>query len=201
MSAKYVYAFGGGKADGTAEMKNLLGGKGANIAEMSNLGIPVPAGFTITTEMCTVYSKMNRQYPPELDTHIREAMAHVERIMGSRFGDRENPLLVSVRSGARVSMPGMMDTVLNIGLNEETVKGLIAKSGNERFCWDSYRRFVQMYGDVVLGLKPESKEEEDPFEVISRGPLETALGRDRGCVRLLERRPRDQVPPAQQNSR
>ncbi len=165
MSAKYVYAFGGGKADGTAEMKNLLGGKGANIAEMSNLGIPVPAGFTITTEMCTVYSKMNRQYPPELDTHIREAMAHVERIMGSRFGDRENPLLVSVRSGARVSMPGMMDTVLNIGLNEETVKGLIAKSGNERFCWDSYRRFVQMYGDVVLGLKPESKEEEDPFEV------------------------------------
>ena len=165
MSAKYVYAFGGGKADGTAEMKNLLGGKGANIAEMSNLGIPVPAGFTITTEMCTVYSKMNRQYPPELDTHIREAMAHVERIMGARFGDRENPLLVSVRSGSRVSMPGMMDTVLNIGLNKETVKGLIAKSGNERFCWDSYRRFVQMYGDVVLGLKPESKEEEDPFEV------------------------------------
>ena len=165
MSTKYVYAFGGGKADGTAEMRNLLGGKGANIAEMSNLGIPVPAGFTITTEMCTVYSKLNRQYPPELDIQIREAMADVEKIMGARFGDQENPLLVSVRSGSRVSMPGMMDTVLNIGLNEQTVKGLIAKSGNERFCWDSYRRFVQMYGDVVLGLKPESKEEEDPFEV------------------------------------
>ncbi len=165
MSRKYVYAFGGGKADGTAEMRNLLGGKGANIAEMSNLGIPVPAGFTITTEMCTVYSKLNRQYPPELDIQIREAMADVEKIMGARFGDQENPLLVSVRSGARVSMPGMMDTVLNIGLNEQTVKGLIANSGNERFCWDSYRRFVQMYGDVVLGLKPESKEEEAPFEV------------------------------------
>jgi len=166
MSAKYVYAFGGGKADGTAEMKNLLGGKGANLAEMSNLGIPVPAGFTITTEMCTVYYKMNRQYPPELDRQIREAMARVEKIMDAKFGDRDNPLLVSVRSGARVSMPGMMDTVLNLGLNAETVNGLIAKSGNKRFGWDSYRRFVQMYGDVVLGLKPESKEAEDPFEVV-----------------------------------
>ena len=168
MSAKYVYLFGGGKADGTAEMKNLLGGKGANLAEMSNLGIPVPAGFTITTEMCTVYYKMNRQYPPELDQQIREAVAGVEEIMGAKFGDRDNPLLVSVRSGARVSMPGMMDTVLNLGLNAETVKGLIAKSGNERFGWDSYRRLVQMYGDVVLELKPESKEEEDPFEIVLR---------------------------------
>ena len=166
MSAKYVYNFGAGKADGAAEMKNLLGGKGANLAEMSNLGIPVPAGFTITTEMCTVYYKMNRNYPPELDKQIREAVAYVEKIMGSKFGDPENPLLVSVRSGARVSMPGMMDTVLNLGLNAQTVKGLIKKSGNERFGWDSYRRFVQMYGDVVLGLKPESKDEEDPFEVV-----------------------------------
>jgi pyruvate, orthophosphate dikinase len=166
MSSKYVYLFGAGKADGTAEMKNLLGGKGANLAEMSNLGVPVPAGCTITTEMCTVYYKMNRNYPPELDQQIREAMAHIENTMGAKFGGRDNPLLVSVRSGARVSMPGMMDTVLNLGLNDETVKGLIAQSGNERFGWDSYRRFVQMYGDVVLELKPESKEEEDPFEVV-----------------------------------
>ncbi|OGF98315.1 MAG: pyruvate, phosphate dikinase, partial [Candidatus Glassbacteria bacterium GWA2_58_10] len=166
MSAQYVYAFGDGKADGTAGMKNLLGGKGAGLAEMSNLGVPVPAGFTITTEMCTVYYKMNRKYPKELDGQIRKAMAKVEKIMGAKFGDEKNPLLVSVRSGARVSMPGMMDTVLNLGLNDKTVKGLIAKSGNERFGWDSYRRFVQMYGDVVLGLKPESKEEEDPFEVV-----------------------------------
>jgi len=166
MSAKYVYLFGAGKADGTAEMKNLLGGKGANLAEMSNLGIPVPAGFTITTEMCKVYYELNRKYPPELDQQIREAMAHVEEKMGAKFGDPVNPLLVSVRSGARVSMPGMMDTVLNLGLNGETVKGLIAKSGNERFGWDSYRRLVQMYGDVVMGLKPENKDEEDPFELV-----------------------------------
>ncbi|MEA1996185.1 MAG: pyruvate, phosphate dikinase [Gemmatimonadota bacterium] len=166
MSDKYVYTFGDCKADGTAKMKNLLGGKGANLAEMNNLAIPVPAGFTITTEMCTVYYKMNRNYPAELDAQIREAMVNVEKIMGSKFGDPDNPLLVSVRSGSRVSMPGMMDTVLNLGLNSRTVKGLIARSGNERFGWDSYRRLVQMYGDVVLELKPESKDEEDPFEVI-----------------------------------
>ncbi len=173
MDAKYVYNFGHGKADGTTEMKNLLGGKGANLAEMSNLGIPVPAGFTITTEMCTVYYKMNRNYPPELDKQIREAIVLVEKTMGATFGDSNNPLLVSVRSGARVSMPGMMDTVLNLGLNDETVKGLIAQSGNERFGWDSYRRFVQMYGDVVLDLKPESKDEEDPFEVVLKAKKET----------------------------
>ncbi len=166
MSAKYVYAFGDGKADGKSDMKNLLGGKGANLAEMSNLGVPVPAGFTITTEMCTVYYKMERNYPPELKSQISDAMANVERSMSASFGDRDNPLLVSVRSGARVSMPGMMDTVLNLGLNDTTVLGLIKQSGNERFGWDSYRRFVQMYGDVVLGMKPESKEEEDPFEVV-----------------------------------
>jgi len=165
MSAKYLYTFGDGKAEGQAGMKNLLGGKGANLAEMSNLGIPVPAGFTITTEMCTVYYQMDRKYPPELDQKIRDAIAQVEKIMRAKFGDPVNPLLVSVRSGARVSMPGMMDTVLNLGLNDQTVQGLIKQSGNERFGWDSYRRFVQMYGDVVLGLKPESKEDEDPFEV------------------------------------
>ncbi len=163
---KYVYTFGDGKAEGRADMKNLLGGKGANLAEMSNLGIPVPAGFTITTEMCTVYYKLDRKYPAQLGGDIRAAMANIEKIMGAKFGDKTNPLLVSVRSGARVSMPGMMDTVLNLGLNDTTVQGLIKQSGNERFGWDSYRRFVQMYGDVVMGLKPESKEEEDPFEEV-----------------------------------
>lgn len=166
MAKKYVYKFGAGKAEGRAEMKDLLGGKGANLAEMSNLGIPVPPGFTITTEMCTVYYERNKQYPPELKEQVEEALAFIEKNVGTKFGDAENPLLVSVRSGARVSMPGMMDTVLNLGLNDTTVQGLIKQSNNERFGWDSYRRFVQMYGDVVLGLKPESKEEEDPFEVI-----------------------------------
>jgi pyruvate,orthophosphate dikinase len=163
---KYVYKFGGGKADGKAEMKNLLGGKGANLAEMSNLGIPVPAGFTITTEMCTVYYKMNRNYPKELSTQIKEGIKHIEKVMGAKFGDEDNPLLVSVRSGARISMPGMMDTVLNLGLNDKTVLGLVQKSGNERFAWDAYRRLVQMYGDVVLDLKPQKKTDIDPFEEI-----------------------------------
>lgn len=147
-------------------MKNLLGGKGANLAEMARLGIPVPTGFTITTEMCTVYYKMDRNYPPELKEQVKEGLEHIEKVMGKKFNDAQNPLLLSVRSGARVSMPGMMDTVLNIGLNDETVKGLVEASGNERFAYDSYRRFVQMYGDVVLDMKPEKKEEEDPFEVI-----------------------------------
>jgi len=166
MSEKYVYKFGGGTADGTADMKNLLGGKGANLAEMARLGIPVPTGFTITTKMCTVYYKMDRNYPPELKEQVKEGLKHIEKVMGKKFNDAQNPLLLSVRSGARVSMPGMMDTVLNIGLNDETVKGLVEASGNERFAYDSYRRFVQMYGDVVLDMKPEKKEEEDPFEVI-----------------------------------
>ncbi len=163
---KYVYNFGGGTADGRADMKDLLGGKGANLAEMASLGIPVPAGFTITTEMCIVYYKMERNYPPELKEQVSEGIANIEKIMGKKFNDPENPLLLSVRSGARVSMPGMMDTVLNLGLNDKTVQGLIKASGNERFAYDSYRRFVQMYGDVVLGMKPESKEDEDPFEII-----------------------------------
>jgi pyruvate,orthophosphate dikinase len=166
MSTKYVYFFGGGHADGRADMKELLGGKGANLAEMTNIGLPVPAGFTLTTEVCTYYYAHDRKYPPELKDQVNAALKKTEEVMGARFGDPKNPLLVSCRSGARVSMPGMMDTVLNIGLNEATLRGLIDKTGNERFAWDSYRRFVQMYGDVVLGLKPTSKTEIDPFEKI-----------------------------------
>jgi pyruvate, orthophosphate dikinase len=164
--SKYVYFFGGGKADGKADMKALLGGKGANLAEMTNIGLPVPAGFTITTEVCTYYYANNRTYPGELKGQVEAALKQTEQVMGAKFGDPKNPLLVSCRSGARDSMPGMMDTVLNIGLNEATLRGLIEKTQNERFAWDTYRRFVQMYGDVVLGLKPQSKEEEDPFEAI-----------------------------------
>ncbi len=163
---KYVYFFGNGKAEGGAEMKNLLGGKGANLAEMTNIGLPVPAGFTLTTEVCTYYYANNQTYPPELKAQVNDALRKTEEAMGAKLGDPKNPLLVSCRSGARVSMPGMMDTVLNIGLNEQTLKGLIEKTGNERFGWDSYRRFVQMYGDVVLGLKPQDKKEIDPFEKI-----------------------------------
>ena len=166
MSKKYVYTFGAGKAEGSATMKLLLGGKGANLAEMSNLGMPVPAGFTISTDVCTDFFENKGQYSDEVKIQVENGIKHVEEIMGAKFGDSENPLLVSVRSGAAASMPGMMDTVLNLGLNETTIKGIIKESGNERFAWDSYRRFVQMYGDVVLDMKPESKEEEDPFEVI-----------------------------------
>jgi pyruvate,orthophosphate dikinase len=166
LMAKYVYFFGGGKAEGRADMKELLGGKGANLAEMTNIGLPVPAGFTLTTDVCTYYYAHDKTYPPELRNEVQEAMRKTEAAMSAKFGDPRNPLLVSCRSGARVSMPGMMDTVLNIGLNEATLRGLIEKTGNERFAWDSYRRFVQMYGDVVLGLKPQSKHEIDPFEHI-----------------------------------
>ncbi len=163
---KFVYFFGGKEADGNGKMKELLGGKGANLAEMCLIGLPVPAGFTITTEVCTAYYDNKNQYPAELKGQVEEALRKTETVMGAKFGDPKHPLLVSCRSGARVSMPGMMDTVLNIGLNEATLKGLADSTNNERFAWDSYRRFVQMYGDVVLGLKPESKTEEDPFEVI-----------------------------------
>lgn len=163
---KYVYTFGAGKAEGRADMKNLLGGKGANLAEMNSIGLPVPAGFTISTEMCDVYYKNNRKYPADLAKQIDAGLRHIEAVMNAKFGDKKNPLLVSVRSGARVSMPGMMDTVLNLGLNDETVQGIIKQTGNERFGWDSYRRFVHMYGDVVMGMKPESKDEEDPFESV-----------------------------------
>lgn len=166
MSHKYVYFFGDNKADGDATMKTLLGGKGANLAEMTKIGLPVPAGFTLTTEVCTYFYDHGKQYPPELKAQVDENIKKTEAAMGAKLGDHENPLLVSCRSGARDSMPGMMDTVLNIGLNEKTLAGLIKKTGNERFAWDTYRRFIQMYGDVVLGLKPVDKKEEDPFEKI-----------------------------------
>lgn len=166
MASKYVYFFGSGKADGKAEMKGLLGGKGANLAEMTNIGLPVPAGFTISTEVCTYYYDNKRKYPKELEKQVKAALQKVEKSVGMKFGNPKDPLLVSVRSGARASMPGMMDTILNLGLNDDTIKGLIHKTGNERFAWDSYRRFVQMYGDVVLGLKPQHKDEIDPFEHI-----------------------------------
>ncbi len=164
---KRVYTFGDRKAEGRADMKNLLGGKGANLAEMNLIGVPVPPGFTITTEVCTEYNSLGQDKVVELiKAEVEAAVKHIEDIMGTKFGSNENPCLVSVRSGARVSMPGMMDTVLNLGMNENAVQGLIAKTGNEKFAWDSYRRFVQMYGDVVLGMKPESKEDIDPFEEI-----------------------------------
>ncbi|HEU0265850.1 MAG TPA: PEP/pyruvate-binding domain-containing protein, partial [Geobacterales bacterium] len=152
MAAKYVYFFGDGKADGKATMKNLLGGKGANLAEMTSIGLPVPAGFTITTEVCTEFYKNNRNYPKGLTDEVGKHLARVEKLMGKKFGDAKNPLLVSVRSGARASMPGMMDTILNLGLNDVTVQGVIAQSKDERFAYDAYRRFVQMYSDVVMGM-------------------------------------------------
>jgi pyruvate,orthophosphate dikinase len=164
---KRVYTFGDKKAEGNATMKNLLGGKGANLAEMNLVGVPVPPGFTITTEVCTEYNQVGREETIKLiKTEVEAAVNNVESIMGAGFGDKDNPLLLSVRSGARVSMPGMMDTVLNLGLNDSVVESLSAKTNNPRFAWDSYRRFVQMYGDVVLGMKPESKEDIDPFEEI-----------------------------------
>ena len=164
---KRVYTFGNKQAEGSAELRNLLGGKGAGLAEMSRIGVPVPPGFTITTEVCTEYNTLGRDKVVELiRDDVEKGIAHIEKIMGTKFGSEENPCLVSVRSGARVSMPGMMDTVLNLGMNDDAVVGLTKKTGNERFAWDSYRRFVQMYGDVVLGMKPTSKEEIDPFEKI-----------------------------------
>jgi pyruvate,orthophosphate dikinase len=185
MAKKYVYSFGAGRAEGQADMKNLLGGKGANLAEMSNLGISVPAGFTLSTEVCTAFYENDRQYPQGLKGQVEDALSKVEAAMECAFDDSKNPLLLSIRSGARVSMPGMMDTVLNLGLNDTTVQGLITQSGDERFAYDCYRRFVQMYGDVVLGLKPVDKDELDPFEVIidqkkeAKGvELDTALSAD-----------------------
>jgi pyruvate,orthophosphate dikinase len=161
--AKYVYFFGDGKAEGRSEMRDLLGGKGANLAEMTNIGLPVPAGFTLSTDVCTWFYQHGRKYPPELRDQVAEALQRVEKIMGARFGDTTNPLLLSCRSGARDSMPGMMDTVLNIGLNDQTVKALAKQSGNERFALDSYRRLLLMYGEVVMGLKGHHDE---PFEHI-----------------------------------
>lgn len=164
--SKFVYFFEEGNADGNAKMKALLGGKGANLAEMANLGIPVPPGFTITTDICAHYYRHNGEYPQELKSQVEEALHRLEKLMDRKFGDPDNPLLVSVRSGAALSMPGMMDTVLNLGLNDSTVSGLIKMTGDERFAYDCYRRFIAMYGDVVLGLKPQSKDEQDPFEIL-----------------------------------
>ncbi len=166
MKNKYVYLFGKGKAEGRAEMKLLLGGKGANLAEMTNIGLPVPPGFTITTEVCAYYYKGKKSYPRVLESQVIKALRSVERYIGKKFGDSHDPLLVSVRSGAPSSMPGMMDTILNLGLNDQTVLGLIQRTKNPRFAYDSYRRFIQMYGDVVLGLKPEKVDDIDPFEAI-----------------------------------
>ena len=181
-ATKYVYLFGNGKAEGNAAMKDLLGGKGANLAEMDRIGIPVPPGFTITTEACIAYTKYGSEKIKELlEDDVKSAMKHIEEIMQMQFGSNENPLLVSVRSGARASMPGMMDTILNLGLNDNSVQGLIKKTQNERFAWDSYRRFVQMYGDVVMGLKPENKEDLDPFEVIM-----DSLKKEKGVTSDLE---------------
>ena len=167
MNEKRVYTFGNGKAEGRADMRNLLGGKGANLAEMNLIGVPVPPGFTITTEVCNEYFEKGKDdVVALLKDDVAKAVGHIESLMNSKFGDIDNPLLVSVRSGARASMPGMMDTILNLGLNDEVVEGLARKTGNERFAYDSYRRFVQMYGDVVLGMKPVNKEDIDPFEAI-----------------------------------
>ena len=167
MSEKRVYTFGNGKAEGRADMRNLLGGKGANLAEMNLIGVPVPPGFTITTDVCSeYYEKGKDEVVALMRDEVEQSVKHIETLMNSKFGDVENPLLVSVRSGARASMPGMMDTILNLGLNDQVVEGLARKTGNERFAYDSYRRFVQMYGDVVLGMKPVNKDDIDPFEAI-----------------------------------
>jgi pyruvate,orthophosphate dikinase len=167
MSEKRVYTFGNGKAEGRADMRNLLGGKGANLAEMNLIGVPVPPGFTITTDVCNEYFKKGKDdVVALLKSDVERSVKHIEDLMNSKFGDVDNPLLVSVRSGARASMPGMMDTILNLGLNDEVVEGLTKKTGNERFAYDSYRRFVQMYGDVVMGMKPVNKDDIDPFEAI-----------------------------------
>ena len=167
MTEKRVYTFGNGKAEGKADMRNLLGGKGANLAEMNLIGVPVPPGFTITTDVCNEYFEKGKETVIKvLTSEVTNSVKHIEDLMNSKFGDPSNPLLLSVRSGARASMPGMMDTILNLGLNDEVVEGLAKKTGNERFAYDSYRRFVQMYGDVVLGMKPENKEDIDPFEAI-----------------------------------
>jgi len=164
---KYVYNWGAGKADGNGSMKPLLGGKGANLAEMTRIGLPVPPGFTITTEVCTYYYAHKRTYPAVLDAQVKAGIQNMEKIMGCKFGDASGmPLLVAVRSGARDSMPGMMDTILNLGLNDDTVKALAAATKNERFAWDCYRRFIQMYGDVVLGVQKREGEDHEPFETV-----------------------------------
>ena len=156
---KWVYTFGGGKGEGAGDMRNLLGGKGGNLAEMANLGLPVPPGFTVTTEVCTWFYANGKKYPAELQAQVATALAQTGKIAGRTFGDNANPLLVSVRSGARASMPGMMDTVLNLGLNDITVEAMAKSSGDARFAWDSYRRFIQMYSNVVLDIEHHNFED------------------------------------------
>src|SRR5881394_631197 len=165
--AKFVYYFGEGKADGNGKMKPLLGGKGANLAEMTRIGLPVPPGFTISTEVCTYFYAHSRSYPRTMQAEVEEGIRRMERIMGTTFGDtKAMPLLVAVRSGARDSMPGMMDTILNLGLNDDTVLAVAKATNNERFAWDCYRRFIQMYGDVVMGVQKRADEDHEPFEVV-----------------------------------
>ena len=165
--SKYVYYFGDGKADGAGNMKALLGGKGANLAEMTRIGLPVPPGFTVTTEVCTYFYGHNRTYPSAMQAQIREGVERMEKIMGTKFGDtKAMPLLLAVRSGARDSMPGMMDTILNLGLNDETVVAVARATKNDRFAWDCYRRFIQMYGDVVMGVQKAPNEDHEPFETV-----------------------------------
>ncbi|WP_114374437.1 pyruvate, phosphate dikinase [Elioraea thermophila] len=206
-AAKWVYAFGAGRNEGRADMRNLLGGKGANLAEMAAIGLPVPPGFTITTEVCTAFYRNDRRYPEGLETQVDEALRGIEEAVGLRFGDPERPLLVSVRSGARVSMPGMMDTVLNLGLNDETVEGLARMSGDDRFAWDSYRRFIQMFGGVVLGVDHHRFEEIiDEVKLDRRITADTALTADdwrrvvagyKAIVREATGKPFPQDPRAQ----
>src|SRR5207253_2088051 len=165
--AKFVYYFGEGKADGNGKMKPLLGGKGANLAEMTRIGLPVPPGFTISTDVCTYFYAHTRTYPRTMQAEVEEGIRRMEEIMGTTFGDtKAMPLLVAVRSGARDSMPGMMDTILNLGLNDQSVLSLGAATGNERFAWDCYRRFIQMYGDVVMGVQKRPDEDHEPFETV-----------------------------------
>src|SRR5436305_1091339 len=166
-SAKSVYLFGNKKADGDGSMKPLLGGKGANLAEMTRIGLPVPPGFTITTEVCTYYYANKRTYPKELQAQMETGIANMEKIMSAKFGAQDGmPLLVAVRSGARDSMPGMMDTILNLGLNDQSVLALAKATKNDRFAWDCYRRFIQMYGDVVMGVQKREGEDHEPFETV-----------------------------------
>ena len=194
---RWVYGFGGGDNDGRAEMKNLLGGKGANLAEMASIGLPVPPGFTITTEVCTAFYDNDQRYPDDLKGQVDTALAKIETVVGQTFGDTGNPLLVSVRSGARVSMPGMMDTVLNLGLNDVTVEGLAKQAHDERFAWDSYRRFIQMYGSVVLGVDHHQFE-----EIIEFSKLEAGVTEDTGLsAKRLARRGQGVQGPRRQRDR
>jgi pyruvate,orthophosphate dikinase len=212
---KWVYSFGAGLNEGRADMKNLLGGKGANLAEMVSVGLPVPPGFTITTEVCAAFYQSNRSYPPDLEHQVFAALEGVEQTVGRKFGDKKDPLLVSIRSGARVSMPGMMDTVLNLGLNDITVEGIAAAANDPRFAWDSYRRFIQMYGSVVLGIDYYLFEEiTDRAKLAARGGWlqgfgsagdrqaippgsdGTFVGRHRRGVRKLDEPSRDHISAA-----